>query len=356
MSKIKRSSRSYKMELIATLLLISANFISCLAFNVEAGGVEGGSTLPINSAPPQSVSDLKTEQSSSWLKNFGMSYFTFFNGPGLVPGLNSISPNVLGKPLDDGLRLSNYVSLKYKMTQTLAFDFQMRIQWVLNNANNVGNFHVFRWQSPRVGISGKLLSGEDWSLTGAANTDLPYFLPQPIGGGVVAQERTTIFDPGLFAGFSYSPKRSHWSIFSLLMPRFFVYDNRNVAEPQMSRAGFSPKLKNEFIFDVAPTINYALTRSTGLRLGTEFIYSKLILSSWNPFHGSLIVTDTHSDAWRLSPVPLQIGVTQDWSEAFKVSVFLQGYPIAIQRITQDGTQASFLHTCSIGMWISGTVI
>lgn len=293
--------------------------------------------------------------SSYRLNQIGMSYFTFFDGPGLGEGLHTITPNVLGKPSDDGLRLSNYISLKYKVNPRLALDMQFRIQWVFNNAKNVERFQFFRWQSPRIGISGKLLSGEDWSLTGALNTDLPYFFPQPFGGGIVAQQRTTIFNPGLFAGFSYKPK-GRWSIFSLVMPRFFFYANRSSAEPQLSRAGFSPELKNEFTFDIAPSVNYALSSSTGLRLGTEFIYSKLILSSWNPFHGSLNVSDTHSNAWRLAAVPLQLGITHSWNEALSVSLFVQAYPIAAQRFRNDGTQASFFETASIGMWMSGTVI
>lgn len=304
----------------------------------------------------ESIAKTENQPGLEWVKNFGMSYFTFFDGPGVAPGESNISPNVLGKPIDDGLRLSNFISLKYKMNPKLAIDFQMRVQWVLNNAHSVSQFQVFRWQSPRIGVSGKLLSGNDWTLTGAVNTDLPYFLPQPMGGGYIAGYRTTVFDPGLFTGFSYQPKKSHWSVFSLVMPRFFLYENRNAAEPQLSRAGFSPELKNEFIFDVAPTINYALTRSTGLRMGTEFIYSKLILSSWNPFSASLNVSDTHTDAWRLSPVPLQLGITHNWSEALNLSIFIQSFPIAAQRVRADGSQATFLQTASIGMWISGTVI
>jgi hypothetical protein len=300
--------------------------------------------------------DLQPEKKSSWLSNFSATYFTFFDGPGLEPGLGSVTPNVLGKPIDDGLRLTNFISLRYKLNPSLALDFQMRIQFIFNNARNLNHFDVFRWQSPRVGISGTLLSGNSWALTGAFNTDLPYFMPQPLGAGTVAQERTTLFTPGLFAKFAYTPKESPWSFFSLVMPRFFLYENRNVAEPQMSRAGFSPQLKNEFIFSISPSVNYALTGSTGLRLGTEFTYSKLILSSWNPFHGSLNNTDLKTDAWRLAAVPIQVGVTHEFSKAFNVSAFVQAFPIAAQRVRQDGSRATFGETASVGMWISGTLI
>lgn len=310
------------------------------------------STTLAFAAPPLSTE----ETEKSWMKNIGLSYFSFFDGPGLAPGSSTFTPNVLGKPMDDGLRLSNYLSLKYSLSQDLAVDFQARIQCILNNSSQVSPFSALRWQAPRIGISGKLLSGRTWSLSGAINSDLPYFFPQPFGGGVAAQQRTTLFNPGLFAKFSYTPPGSPWSIFSLVMPRIFFYSNRNVAEPQLSRAGFSPSLKNEFILDIAPSINYSLSPATGLRFGTEFIYSKLILSDWNPFHVTLNNTDLSSTAWRLAPIPIQLGVTHEFSSMLNVSVFLQGFPIAAQRIRRDGTQSDFVHTSSIGMWISGTLL
>jgi hypothetical protein len=140
------------------------------------------------------------------------------------------------------------------------------------------------------------------------------------------------------------------------MPRFFIYKDRNVAEPQLSRAGFSPTLKNEFTFSVSPSVNYALTSATGLRFGTEFTYNKLIISRWNPFNGSLNNSNTHSDAWRLAPLPLQFGITHEFSEALNVSAFVQGFPIAAQRIRSNGSQVNFINTTSIGMWISGAII
>lgn len=330
------------------LILLFLIFNSAMTFAAETSST----SLP----PGQSRITSQESSIPPWTENIGMSYFTFFDGPGLAPGMNNITPNVLGKPLDDGLRLNNFISFKYKFTSTLSFDLQMRTQWILNNANEVDHFNTFRWQSPRVGVSGKLMAGEDWALNGALNTDFPYFLPSPIGGGFIAQQRTTIFDPGLFANFSYTPKKSHWSVFSLVMPRYFFYADRNVAEPQLSRAGFSPTLKNEFIFDVAPSINYALTRTTGLRFGTEIIYSKLILSSWNPLNASLNNSNLENDAWRIAPVPFQLGLTHEFNPAFNVSTFIQAFPVAAQRVRRDGSQATFFETASIGMWINGRII
>lgn len=285
----------------------------------------------------------------------GLSYFVFFDGPGLE-GKVAQTPNVLGLPEDDGLRLTNYLSVRYRLNADWALDFQARVQWVLNNAQGVTEFQALRWQSPRVGISGKIWSGRDWSLTGAINTDFPYFLPPPLGGGFVAERRTTLLNPGLFAKFSYQPTGSRWSVFSLVMPRFFLYRDRAAAEPQLLRAGYSAGLKPEFALSLSPSINYSLGRKFGLRLGTEITYRKLVLSSWNPFHGSLNGSDTTSKAWRLAPVPLQTGLTYEPDETFNVSIFFQGFPISAQRERKDGVRAAFGETASVGMWISGALL
>lgn len=329
------------------------NVSRCLCLVLVGLGTFGAAPLAHGEA--QVRLGLQPSPKPAWLDHIGVSYFTFFDGPGLGAGMHAMTPNVLGRPMDDGLRLSNYVSVKYKLSSALAIDLQMRVQILLNNANSVAGFSTFRWQSPRIGVSGKLLSGDDWTLTGAFNTDFPYFMPEPVGGGVAARARTTIFNPGLFASFSYTPKASPWSLVSLVMPRYFIYANRNVAEPQLSRAGFSPRLKNELMFSLFPSLNYALAPSTGIRLGTEVTYSKLILSSWNPLHGSFNNTDVHSAAWRLAPIPLQLGLTHEFSKAVSVSVFLQAFPVAAQRVRQDGSQADFFETTSIGMWLSGTL-
>lgn len=336
----------WKFQGLSAVLAVTASLHPCWA----------AETITSTSVVTSRTTESSQTETPSWTKSIGVSYFTFFDGPGLAPGMQLYTPNVLGKPNDDGLRLNNYISAKYRVSSTLAIDLQMRVQLLFNNAKSVDDFRSMRWQSPRIGISGRLLSGEDWSITGAANTDFPYFFPSPLGGGVAATYRTTVFNPGLFAKFNYSPKSTPWSVSGLLMPRFFVYANRGAAEPQLSRAGFSPELKNEFIFDIAPTFNYAVTRSIGVRLGTEFIYSKLILSDWNPFHATLNASDITSKAWRLAPIPIQLGVTHELSDWMNVSVFVQGFPIATQRVNRDGSSANFLQTASVGMWISGTVI
>lgn len=284
----------------------------------------------------------------------GLTYFTFFDGPGFS-GDPGVTPNWLGRPLDDGLSLFNLISLQWRFSEKVALDFQTRTQVILNNGTDTEVFRQFRWQSPRIGISGKLAGGSDWSISGAVNTDFPYMLPSPFGGGFIAAARTVIFNPGMFAAFSWKPAGSRWSVFSLLTPRFFFYADRNAAEPQFAQAGLSPQLKPEFVLQIAPSVNYAVSEKTSLRLGTIIDYRKLVLSGWNPFSASLDTT-SDSEAWRLWATPLMFGVNHEFGKALNVFAYVNSYPIGAQRERRDGTRASFGETLSFGMWISGTLL
>ncbi len=285
---------------------------------------------------------------------FGLSYFTFFDGPALA-GNFGVTPNWLGRPLDDGLSFFNLVSLKYRVSETLAIDYQLRVQVLVNNGTGSAGFEQVRWHSPRIGISGKLASGENWTLSGAVNTDFPYLFPAPFGGGFVAEKRTVLFNPGLFANFSYKVPGSKWSFFTLITPRFFVYEDRDAAEPQLTQGGLSPGLKPELALQFSPSLTYELTEKVGLRMGTVIDYRKLVLSSWNPFSASFRTADVNSEAWRLWATPLQVGVNLALSKALNIYTFVNTYPIAAQRERRDGSRASFAETASVGMWINGTL-
>lgn len=295
-----------------------------------------------------------TEKVATKPSSIGLSYFTFFDGPALF-GDPGVTPNWLGKPLDDGLSLFNLISFQWRFSERWALDLQTRTQVLLNNGTGTEVFRQFRWQSPRIGISGKLASGEDWSLSGAINSDFPYFLPSPFGGGFTSVQRTVIFNPGMFAAFSWKPKGSRWSLFSLITPRFFFYADRSAAEPQFAQAGLDPKLKPEFVLQLSPSVNYALGERTSLRLGTVLDYRKLVLSGWNPFSASLDTTAT-SEAWRLWATPLMVGVNHEFDRALSVYAYVNSYPIGAQRQRRDGTRATFAETLSVGAWVSGTIL
>lgn len=333
----------------------SVLFVCVLALSFpKSAGAAPSKTSEGETSKESVVVDTASQQSQSKAGTFGLTYFSFFDGPGLT-GNFGVTPNWLGKPLDDGLSFFNLVSLQYRFSETLAIDLQTRTQILLNNGTDTAQFQQFRWQSPRIGVSGKLLSGEDWSVSGAINTDFPYSFPAPFGGGLLATQRTVVFNPGLFANFRYTPKGTNWSFFTLLTPRYFFYADRDAAEPQLAQGGLSPGLKPELVLQISPSAIYALNEKLGLRFGTIIDFRKLVLSGWNPLSVSLNTSDANSAAWRLWATPIQLGFNYDLSKAFSVYTFLNTYPIAAQRVRRDGTQAGFTETVSVNMWLSGTI-
>lgn len=285
--------------------------------------------------------------------NFAISYFSFFNGPGLDSDQLDMSPNHLGKPNQDGLNLLNQISIRYKVSPTLGIDFQNRLHWIVNNSSNNPQYQSLRWEAPRVGISGRLLSGNDWNVTGAFNTDFPYFLPSPLSG-YQAKQRTILFNPGLFAGFQYQPKESRWSVYTVLQPRFFIYQDRNKAESQYFISGYQGSNKPELILAVQPTLNYQLTRPLQATFGAAVDYRKNVGSDWNPLQASLS-TNGDSKAWRFAPLQMMLGVTYSPFPNMSFFPYIMTHPIAFQRVdVKTGKQATLLDSTSLGFWLRGT--
>ncbi|MBU6153408.1 MAG: hypothetical protein KGP28_03810 [Bdellovibrionales bacterium] len=336
----------------------------CSLFAVIAGGIalQSGAEAQTNgkmkaTAGPANGASVQAEipKGDPAFSRFGMTYFSFFDGPGLDPDLRAFPPNQFGRPSDDGLNFFNIISVRYRLTKDLAIDLQTRSVVILNNGVDSKTFVPFRWESPRLGISGKLASGKDWSLSGAVNTDLPYILPSPLTG-YTSRERQILFNPGMFANFSYTPSGSRWSLFAVIAPRYFFYADDEALEPQSRRANFSGRNKPELALAFTPTVNYQLTSRTTLTSGIVLDYRKQVGSSWNPFQASM-VNNGDSTAWRLQPIAVQLGVTHEASSAFRIYPFIQGVPIAAQRISAStGQQASFGETLRFGMWISGTIL
>jgi hypothetical protein len=309
--------------------------------------------LPISHAENQSITETKsvTEELREIL---GITYFSTLFGPGLHPDQFAFFPNQLGNPDSDGVFLVNQVSFRFKFSKDLALDFQTRFKFNLNNYTQTGNFSHLRWEAPRIGLSGKLLTAGDWTLIGAVNTDFPYFLPPPLTV-YQAVQRTVIFAPGMFASLRYEPKESKWSFFSVLSPRYFLYKDRNVAEPQNAAAGFLPQNKPELIIALQPTLNYALTPRLKFTLGTVIDYRKQVISNWNILDASIHANGS-DPAWRLNAIPINLGVTYTFGPALTIFPYISTFPIAAQRVdvvTQK--QATLLETTSVGMWISGTL-
>jgi hypothetical protein len=318
------------------------------------------STATLNTAELVSNNNGSTSQVSdsdplqAIKKSMGITYFTFFYGPGIQPDSFTFSPNQLGEAEKHGLYSQNNVSFRYKFSSNLALDLQTRFNIFFTNYTGVAGFSPFVWESPRIGVSGKLLKGEDWSITGAINTDFPYFLPAPFSGFEV-QQRTVLFNPGLFANFTYEPKNSKWSIFSVLAPRMFFYQDRTAAEPSYMKGGYNPQNKPELIIALQPTVSYQVSETLGISVGAKIDYRKHVLSDWNPFNADLASNGTNP-AWRLAPMSVFLGVTYKPSRAFTIFPFIATYPIGAQRVdTRTGEQATLLSTTSVGMWIRGTL-
>lgn len=199
------------------------------------------------------------------------------------------------------------------------------------------NQFEFRDQGGRLGISGKLLAGDDWSLTGALNSDIP-------GVGQITTQRTLIVNPGLFASFNYRPKGSRWSLYALLAPRVFIYRDRMAMSDQDVLSNLAPGMKPEVMLYANPSINYALDDKSGLRLGMVVDYRKQAgtagLNRW------------------FAPV--------DFGYTYTLNKYLSIYPfVAVstpmdnalrEQLTRSGTPAAWYDTTRVGMWINGTLL
>lgn len=323
--------------------------------------VESAPAAPSVSSAPSARSESSRRPrrpDSGFSRYVGMSYFVFFDGPGLAPEARNFTPNNFGRGRE-GLTTRQLISIKGKLSDSWALDFQTRTTLTYNNAFDSPRYEFYRWESPRIGISGRLLSGDDWALIGAVNTDFPYFVPAPFGGGTAARAQTTLFTPGTFAMLYYRPSGSRWSVFGLVTPRFYFYRDPNAVDPLSARSGYGLGMKPEFIFNVSPTLGYRVSELVNLRLGTMIHYQKSVASNWSPFNGTHRSNDPSSPAWRLFPVALLAGVNIEINRMFSIFPYAATYPIAGQRIDDSprsgGRQATLLQASSVGMWVNGTL-
>ncbi len=269
---------------------------------------------PVNAE--RKISDL------SFYERLGMSYFIFWEGPNLKTG-NDVVTNELGET-DNPINTYNIVSLRYLLKENLYFDVQTGTQWWQTRDPR------FNFDRVRVGVSGRLWKSGNWTLTGAANSDLPYT-------GYTARERTLIVSPGFFGTLTYTPD-SPWSFVLLMQPRVWWYNERYAVEPEWLRANRNPGEKFEAITLLTPTVNYRLNDQWGIRSGLNVDYRKQVHNSW-----------THWVRWM---TPFSIGPTyrsqpkNGSKSSFEVYVFVQSFPL------DGGFQTS---NSSIGMWLSGVL-
>jgi hypothetical protein len=265
-------------------------------------------------------------------KYVGLTYFSFFNGPGLGEDFFA-SPNNLGNNSDKGWSMWTNLSVRLKLFENLAIDYQFRLEQILSNDLE------WRDQGGRLGISGKLLSGEDWALTGALNTDIP-------GVGQVPKARTLVLNPGLFANFSYKPKASNWSVFALVAPRFFIYRDALALEAQSLQGGSRPGDKPEISIQLQPSINYAFNDRHGARLGVLLDVRK----------------NANMDSMRRWFWPVDMGYTYSLSKSFNLYPHVRfsgpwDNGLRDEIAGSRGRRAQpWVHTASVGLWINGTIL
>jgi hypothetical protein len=264
----------------------------------------------------------------SFKERLGMGYFFFFDGPNMESGQDLVTnrTGVTGNPIN-----SYYIfSFKYKLTDKYSLDFQPGVQHWYTRVPRA------RFDRLRAGISGKLWQSGFWTLDGAANSDLPYT-------GYTANERTLIFSPGLFAGLSYRPTNSRWSMYTLVMPRVWFYADKDAVEPEWRAAKRDPGEKFQSIMQFTPTVNYAINDKLGLRSGLGIDYRKWVKDEWT--------------TWRRWDTPLSAGVTYSFHKALNVYAFLQSFPFdggrpGLNKPPHNGFRRD---TTSFGMWLSGTI-
>lgn len=263
--------------------------------------------------------------SSPW----GMNYFSFWEGNSLYDG--KTARNERGGRLDDGLQLFNLISTTYKLNDRFGIDLQTRLEHIPitfrgDTKKGKDTEPAWRFQGLRIGISGKLLSGEKWSLRGAFNTDVPEL------NGRDARFRTTILTPGLFAGLNYQ-FNDRWSLYAILSPRLFFYRDDDAVEPEWAEARRSPGEKPRAILAMSPSINYAFNDVYGFRTGIDLSFRQFIESD-----------PTFLKRW---PSSASAGPTFIINKHLNIWTYVMTWPFDGKKMTME--------TTSYGAWINGII-
>jgi hypothetical protein len=260
---------------------------------------------------------------------WGMNYFSFWEGHSLDDG--KTAKNEKGGRLDDGLQLFNLISTTYKLTDRVGFDLQTRLEHIpityLGDTKRGQPTHPsWRFQGLRIGISGKLLSGDKWSLKGAFNTDIPEL------NGRDARLRKTIFNPGLFTGLNYQID-DRWSFYAILSPRVFFYTDDEAVEPEWTAGGRSAGEKPRLVLAADPSINYAINDKMGVRAGMSLSFRQFVESD-----------PLFLKRW---PTSASAGPTFVINKHLNVWTYVQAWPF-------DGKK-THIETMSWGAWINGII-
>lgn len=261
----------------------------------------------------------------------GLTYFSFFDGPGVGEPIG-LSPGPNGRPIDTGLGVWTNLSVRLKVTQRLAVDYQFRLQQIFTNE------WEFRNQGGRLGVSGTFFKVGDWEFKGALNTDIP-------GVGQIPTERTLIANPGFFAQLSYRPSGSRWSMFSMVRPRVSFYRSNSAMAVQDEQQNLPAGAKPQIALEFNPSANYAISEKHGLRAGITVDYRKNAIGSFNRWFWpvDLGYTYTYSSWLSFYPhmrfsTPLDNGLRETLASA------------------RGRSADPWTHTMSVGLWVHGTIL
>ena len=145
-----------------------------------------------------------------------------------------------------------------------------------------------------------------------------------------ARLRTVLFNPGVFAGHTWTifPK---WSTYTILSPRIFFYRDDEAVEPEWLASGREAGEKPRAIIQASPTINYSANDFWGVRSGLDLQFRQFIESSPNYFK-----------RW---PTAWSIGPTFNINKFLNIYAYVQSWPF-------DGDGLN-VETSSYGMWLTG---
>ena len=311
----------------------------------QAATAPGAGATPANTATatPAPASTAATTSSttvaatsgepSGLSKYLGMNYFTFFDGPGLGTDL-SYSPNSLGNAADSGWSVWTNLSARGKFSSNLALDVQFRLQQIVTNE------FEFRFQGARFGISGTLLKINndlfDLTWSGAINTDIPMF------GGQIVSERTLIANPGMFSNLTFRPKGSKFSVYSLVGPRYFIYNDADAMDKQSLAGGAVPGQKPQLALSLSPSLNYDITEKTAARLGV----------------GIDIRKNMNDEGLRRWFMPVDMGISHTFNKYISIYPHVRASGPWDDELRKDlgaRSDVAWMDTASIGLWVNGTL-
>src|SRR5689334_9780104 len=113
--------------------MLISGLLACGSTAFASAPAASQPTLSIPPPPGSSETPVSTSSYEKIRERLGVTYFSYFYGPGIHPNKSLYNPNQLGLPQNDGMYFQNQVSFRFKFNSNLALDFQTRFNVILNN-------------------------------------------------------------------------------------------------------------------------------------------------------------------------------------------------------------------------------